>query len=81
MAKAPTIYGLVLNQHHHDESAAEECEGNQIFVEFVVRGETKWVDKTKNHVIKCAIDTDMLTVCATPPTTMKKNGEEPKRSI
>jgi hypothetical protein len=79
MAKAPTIYGLVLNQHHHDERAAEECESNQTFVEFVVRGETKWVDKTKNHVIKCAIDTERLTICAMPPTTMKKERRSVKR--
>ena len=51
---------------------AENCREHETYVEFVVRGETIWVDKTKNNVIKCAIDTERLTIIETPPTNTKK---------
>ena len=79
MHKAPTIYGLVFNPDHFHEMEAENCREHETYVEFVVRGETKWVDKTKNNVIKCAIDIERLTIIETPSTNMKKERKGAKK--
>ena len=81
MKKPPTMYGVVSNLNHYDEREVENRREDQSYVEFVVRGEIEWVDKTKNNVIKNAVDIDQLTLVENKLSDLKAPRKIVKRDF
>ena len=46
--------------------------GRAIFCGFVVSGETKWIDKSKENLIKCAVEAYLLTMVEPPLENLKQ---------